>query len=146
MKKSAWLVLFLLCSSAAFANPVVSTMESLFSATTVVVFFAILVETSAVTILLWFFDMSVKPVYFAFFIGNLAVYLLVFLPVIRSDVHWIAAEGIAVMCDGIAIKIISLFDSVQEASFKALKWRYVVFISVVGNIVSYYVGAILYAE
>lgn len=145
MKKVIWLILFLLCSSAAFANPIVSTMESLFSAATIVIFFALIVETSAVTILLWFFDMSVKPVYFTFFIGNLTVFLLVFLPVIRSDVNWIAAEWIAVLCDSSAIKIISLFDLFQEATFKSLKWRYVLLVSVIGNIVSYYVGAILYA-
>jgi hypothetical protein len=47
--------------------------------------------------------------------------------------------------DGIVIKIICLYDTFQQETFKGLKWEYAFLIAAVGNIVSYYVGAVISA-
>ena len=52
-------------------------------------------------------------------------------------------EILIVAADGIMIKVISLCEMFQEMDFKGLKWKYAFLIGMLGNSMSYYVGAVI---
>jgi len=145
-KMRKWSILFLLLCSAgvAFANPIIiDPIGGL--AYVIVLGSAIGVEVAIITILLFFFDMSPAPVFIALFIGNLTVYFAVFLPLLDAVSNLWVAEGLIVALDGVLIKAISRYELFQLETFTQLKWEYAFLIAAVGNIVSYYVGAVISA-
>jgi len=77
MKKFFVIFIVLFSAKVAFANPVlVDPLGSMFSV--IVLGSAITVEACIVTLLLLFFNMSVKPLFLAVFLGNLVLYFVVF--------------------------------------------------------------------
>jgi len=143
MKKFFAIFLVLFSAKVAFANPVV------FDPIGSVGYFmvlggAITAEVCLVTLLLLFFDMSVKPLFLALFLGNLVLYFAVFLPLLELLPSLWMAEVLIVAADGILIKVISLCELFQEASFKGLKWKYAFLIGMLGNLISYYVGTVMH--
>jgi len=140
MKKFLVIFMILFSTKVAFANPVIfdpiGSMSSI-----VVVGGAIAVEACLVALLLLFFSMSVKPLFFALFFGNLILYFAIFLPVLNLLPSLWMAEVLIVAADGIMIKFISLCEMFQEMDFKGLKWKYVLPIATLGNSLSYCVGA-----
>jgi hypothetical protein len=143
MKKFFAIFLVLFSAKVAFANPVV------FDPIGSVGYFmvlggAITVEVCLVTLLLLFFDMSVKPLFLALFLGNLVLYFAVFLPLLELLPSLWMAEVLIVAADGILIKVISLCELFQEMSFKGLKWKYAFLIGMLGNLISYYVGTVMH--
>jgi len=142
MKKGLLLFLLICLSGAAFANPVI--IDPIGSTAFVAVLgSAMVVEASIIAILLLFFDMRIGPVFAALFAGNLALYFIVFLPLLDAAPSLWIPETVIVAIEGTFIKIISFYDTFQMDSFKSLKWKYAFIISAVGNIVSYYVGAVM---
>lgn len=136
------LFLFLTCSAGeVYANP--STHPSSHLAHLFVTGASIGVEVCLVTLLLVLFDLLPKPVYLALFIGNLAVYFMIFLPFLERFSSLWAGELLVVTLDGLLIKIISNLASCQGDSFILLKWRYIFVISALGNLVSYCTGLVL---
>ena len=135
------MVLFL--AKVAFANPII--VDPLGSIPSVIVLGgAITVEACLVTLLLLFFNMSVKPLFLALFFGNLVLYFVVFLPLLDLLPSLWMTEILIVTADGIMIKLISLCEMFQEMYFKGLKWKYAFLIGMLGNSISYYVGTIMY--
>jgi len=143
MKKLFIIFLVLFFAKSAFANPVI--FDPIGSIGTVIVLGgAITVEVCLVTLLLLFFDMSVKPVFFALFFGNALLYFLVFLPLLEVLPSLWMSEVLIVAVDGILIKVISLCEMFWEMSFKGLKWKYAFLIGMLGNVMSYYVGVVMH--
>ena len=141
MKKCFVLFIVLFSAKVAFANPVIfNPVESISSV--MVLGSAITVEACLVTLLLLFFDMSVKPLFLALFFGNVVIYFVVFLPLIHSLPSLLMAEALIGVADGIMIKGISLCEMFQGLNFKQLKWKYAFLISMLGNSISYYIGAV----
>ena len=129
-------------AKAAFANPVV--FDPLGSIGSVIVFGgAIIAEACLVTLLLLFFNMSIKPLFFALFFGNMVLYFVVFLPLLDLLPNLWITEILIVIADCIMIKLISLFEMFQEIDFNGLKWKYAFLVSMLGNLISYYVGAVV---
>jgi len=141
MKKLFVIFIVLFSAKAAFANPS-DPFGDAFSIA--VVAGAIFVEASLAALLLMFFSMSIRPLFFALFFGNLAIYFVVFLPLLDSLPSLWMAEAFIVAADGIMIKVISMCEMFQEMEFEKLKWRYAFLVSMLGNSISYYVGAIMY--
>ncbi len=132
----------LFSTKVAFANPVV--FDPIGGISSVMVLgSAVTVEVCLVTLLLLFFDMSVKPLFFALFFGNLVLYFVAFLPLLHSLPSLWMAEALIVAADGIMIKVVSLCEIFQGMDFKELKWKYAFLISMLGNSISYYVGAVM---
>ena len=77
MKKFFVIFMVLFSAKVAFANPII--VDPLGSISSVIVLGgAITVEACLVTLLLLFFNMSVKPLFLALFFGNLVLYFVVF--------------------------------------------------------------------
>ena len=143
MKKTFIIFMVLFLAKVAFANPIV--FDPVGSISSIMVLGgAITVEVCLVTLLLLFFSMSVKPLFLALFISNLIIYFVVFLPVLNLLPNLWMAEVLIVAADGIMIKVISLGEMFQEQDFKGLKWKYAFLISMLGNLISYYVGAVMH--
>ena len=95
MKKQVVLLLILMISSVALANPVVVPDPASIFAYVMVVGSAILIEASLVTLILMFFNLSIKPLFFGLFLGNLIIYLVLFLPLLEMvSAIWIAEEHV----------------------------------------------------
>jgi hypothetical protein len=141
MKK--WVVLIvLLFSTVVFANPVgfdpFKTIGSFF------VFGSLLwLETSIITVILFFCHMELVTSFIALFIGNLIIYFAIFLPALSAIDNLLTAEAIIVAVEGIFIKIISRINSFQTEDFKGLKWWTAFIIAAIGNALSYYVGTVI---
>ena len=143
-KIEKWIILFFLLypANVAFANPV------FFDPITDVPYImalgsAIAVEVCLTAIILLFFDMSPKPVFFALYAGNLAAYFAVFLPLLDALSSLLIVEAIIVAVDGALIKLISLHDTFHLDTFIKLKWKYAFIAAGIGNLVSYSVGAVI---
>ena len=135
------LVVLFFCE-VAFANPIV--FDPLGSVASVLLLGgAVTVEACLVTLMLLFFNMPLKPLFFAVFLGNLAVYFALFLPLLDSSIDLWLLEALIVIVDGIMIKVISCFGVFQEADFKGLKWKWAFLAAILGNSVSYLIGAAL---
>jgi hypothetical protein len=144
MKKFFIIFLVLFLTRVACANPIVIDPLSSFSYV-MVLGGAITVEACLVTLLLLFFDMSAKPLFFALFFGNLVLYFVLFMPLVDLLPNLWLAEVLIVAADGIMIKAISMFEMFQEPDFKGLKWIYAFLIGMLGNSLSYFVGAAMQA-
>ena len=135
-------LVILFFAEAAYGNPVIIINDPITSLSYVMVLGgAITVEACIVTLLLLFFDMSLKPLFWALFFGNLALYFVVFLPLLEFLPNLWMAEVLIVAADGAMIKGLSLHEIFQENDFKAVKWRYALPIAMLGNSLSYCVGA-----
>jgi hypothetical protein len=143
MRNGVLFFLLLFLGSMAYANPVIVPDPISAFGYVAVPGSAITVEVSIVTLILMFFDLSVKPVWIGLFIGNLILYFVLFLPLFHAISSLLIVEGIIVAADGILIKVISCFDTFQQNTFKGLSWKYVFVIAAAGNIVSYYLGFLM---
>jgi len=143
MKKFFVIFVVLFSAEVAFANPVIfAPIGSM--PFVIVLASAITVEACLVTLLLLFFDMPVKPLFLALFFGNLAIYFVVFLPLLDLLPNLWMAEILIIVADGIMIKVISLCEMFQEMDFKGLKWKYAFLIGMLGNSISFYIGEVIH--
>jgi len=143
MRKWVFLFLLLYPASAALANPVIDPISGL--GYFMVLGSAFALEASIMTILLFFAHMSPVPVFFALLAGNLGIYFVVFVPLLDAALSLLVAEMLIVGLEGTFVKLISSFEVFQLETFTQLKWKYAFIIAAVGNIVSYYVGAVMSA-
>lgn len=145
MKKWISVLFVLFLSSVTLANPVVVPDPVSIFAYVMVVGSAILIEACLVTLVLLFFNLSIKPLFFGLYLGNLVIYLVLFLPLLKNDAALWIAEIAVVGADGILIKALSSYEIFQGEDFKRLKWSVAFLIAAAGNLVSYYVGSVMTA-
>ena len=144
MKKWAILLLFLLFPPAAvYANPVIVFDPVSGISFVMVVGSMLLVESIIIAFILFFYHMELIPSFVAVYAGNILMYFFLFLPVLSSTDKVATAELVIVAAEGIYIKIISFFDTFQLNDFRGLKWRVALISAIVGNALSYYIGAVV---
>lgn len=134
------IVLLFCLSGTAYANPIIAFDPSNTLAYVLVLGSAAAVEAGIVTLVLLFWGTDPKPVYKALIVGNLVIYFVVFLPLLGFTSRLWIAEAVIVGLDGLLIKMITLFATFQDDTFRPLRWGYAFLIAAVGNVVSYYVG------
>lgn len=140
MRNRAIFLMLLLLSAAAYANPVVfDPVGSI--ASLVVLLSAVAIEAGIVTLVLLFWGTEPTPLYGAVAAGNLVIYFVAFRPLLDST-NLTTAELVIVALDGVLIKILTRYDTFRDESFRPLKWPWAFVIAAVGNLVSYYVGAV----
>ena len=88
--------------------------------------------------------MSPKPLFFAIFLGNVAIYFGIFWSVYEIVENLLIAELIIVFMDAGFIKLLAGLDFFQLDSFRGMGWKVAVPVSIIGNALSYYVGTIIY--
>jgi hypothetical protein len=142
MKKWAILLILLYPAATAFANPVNFNHGSWIAFG--IVFGATFgLEACVITTILFFCHMEAIPSLIAMLVGNIAIYFIIFKPLLSAVNNVLVAEILIIIVEGIFIKIISLLDTFQQEDFKGLKWRTAFIASAVGNALSYYSGAII---
>ena len=124
------------------ANPV-SVNPSSFLAFSFVAFAALVVEAGVVALVLTFAGLAPWRFFIGFFLANLAVFLLVFCPLLaRETVPWYALEILVVAIDAMAIKLLSQIDLLQAYGYRGVSWRLAGSAALVGNGLSFFVGVI----
>jgi hypothetical protein len=127
---------------AVLANPVVFEPSS-WVAFMVVAFWALIVETGVVTLLLTFCGMDPLRTFLAYWVANVLVFLFVFEPLLRSGNASVPIlEGLVVLLDALSIKLLTSLGALQGDNFKSVTFLRSLCISAIGNSVSYFVGSI----
>jgi hypothetical protein len=143
MKRWMVIVILFCVSGAAYANPIIVDDPLNTLAYTLVLGSAVAIEAGIVTLILLFWGTNPKPVYKVLIVGNLVIYFAAFLPLLDLTSRLWIAEAVIVGLDGIIIKIITGMETFQDDTFHPLRWGYAFLISAFGNVVSYYVGAVM---
>jgi hypothetical protein len=125
-----------------YANPVV--IDPIYTLGSIMVLGSLFfLEAAIITISLLFFGMSPKPLFFAILLGNAAIYFVLFLPIYEAIENLLIAELIIVVVDTGLIKLLAGFALFQWDTFQGVGWIGTGCISVIGNLLSYYVGTII---
>jgi hypothetical protein len=136
------LLFLLLAPVTACANPVSLDPVSLV-AFCVVVFWAFIVESGIVALILAFRGMIVLRMFFCYYVANALIFFFVFQPTLESRCMPVfMLESIIVLIDASAIKFLSNQEWLQGDDYHELSWRGAVIISAIGNTLSYLVGYI----
>ncbi len=126
----------------AYANPVVINPASLL-AFWVVVFFALVVEAGISALVVTFSGMSPLRVFFGFLVGNAAIYLFAFRPLLEQErIPLTALEFGVLAADAAVIKFLSGFEVFQSDSFTKLSWWRALMAAGAGNAFSYFIGRV----
>jgi len=140
MKKWLFLIVLTCLAGEVFANPIIVYDPTRVIPYAIVVGSCLLVEACIAAFILFFFDLSPKPVAAVLFIGNLVIYFVLFRPLYERVDSFFVSEAMIVVLDGILIKIICSNAAFQENTFKRLRWPAAFMVAAIGNVVSYYVG------
>jgi len=142
-RRRAILASFLLLTPfAASGNPVIFDPIS-FVSFCVVAFYAFVVESGVVALLLGFRGMEILHVFIGYFFTNALVFLFVFQPILNTErVSVPALECLIVLIDAAMMKFLASLDVMQRDAFSGLSWRAAIMISLGGNALSYFVGCI----
>jgi hypothetical protein len=125
------------------ANPVILNPSSLL-AFCVVAFWAMVVEAGIVALLLAFRGAAVLPVFGGYFLLNGAVFLFLFQPLLvgSRSLPVPVLEGLVVLVDAAAIKLLVALNPFQGDGYRGVSWFRSVVASGIGNALSYVVGYI----
>jgi len=141
VKRQVFIGFLLVClSGSAYANPIVFDPVGMIPYV-LVLGSAFAVEAAIVTLVLLFWGMELKPVFGALVVANLAVYFLVFFPLLDATSNVWVAEVAIVGVDGLLIRMLTRFDVFRGDDFRPIHWGYAFVIAAVGNVMSYSVGA-----
>jgi hypothetical protein len=136
------LLFLLLVPVTACANPVALDPVSLV-AFCVVVFWAFVVESGIVALMLAFRGLLVLRTFFCYYVANALTFFLIFQPTLESRCMPVfMLESIIVLIDAAAIKFLSNQEWLQTEEYHEVSWRGAVIISAIGNTLSYLVGYI----
>jgi len=140
MRTRLVIILLLILPFIVSADPVIINPQSLI-AYGVVAFFALLIESGIVTLMLFSTGILVVPAFITLAAANIAVFLFAFLPLTSSVSVWILEPGV-VLADALAIKILVAAPFLQGSDFVGVRWRRAFAASLLGNAASFFVGVL----
>jgi hypothetical protein len=142
LRRNFVLVFWLFAPAIASANPVILNGSSLI-AFCIVAFWALIVETGIVALLLFFRGMAPLKIFGAYFLTNILIFFFIFQPLLNRE--WLPLpllELFIVALDGLAIKLLACVVPLQGDAFAGVDWLRSFVISFFGNATSYFVGCI----
>ena len=125
----------------AIANPVMIDPTSLL-AFVIVAFWAFIVETAIVALLLAFRGLQPLRIFMIYFVVKAVVFLFLFQPLLERDWSVPILEFLVVCINGLVIKTLVGFEAFQSDHYSGLSWPGAFAISLSGNAVSYFIGLI----
>ncbi len=128
----------------AWANPVAIDGQSLI-AFAVVAFWALVIESGIVTLVLISSGALIVPLFGTLIIANVAIFLLAFLPLTGRVSLWLLEPGV-VLVDALLIKLVASVPFVQGGGFLGVNWRQALLSSILGNAASFFVGVLASGE
>lgn len=142
MRRRFAILIGLFLPVAAWADPYMLNPASLI-AFWVVAFWALVVESGIVALLLTFRGLNPLRFFMAYAVANILVFLLVCEPSISSEkISVPLLEGLVVVLDAVSIKLLTYWDALRGDDFKGVSWLRALGISIIGNSASYFIGAI----
>jgi hypothetical protein len=141
MKRSAIIAIVCLAPLAAFANPYILNPSSLL-AFWFVAFWAFVVDSGIVALLLTWNGMLALRVFWGYFFCNAVVYFFLFSPLVDRGWPIPGLELLVVCVDGLTIKILFKISGLQGDNYRGVKWWNALVVSLAGNSASYFVGFI----
>jgi hypothetical protein len=142
MRRRTLIALGLLTPFVARANPYILNPSS-FLAFCTVAFWALVVESGIVALLLTVSGLATFRAFLALLVLNLAVFIFGFWPLVDEHRLPIAVlELLVVAVDGTSIKLVASFEFFQGNGFRGVSWRRAGVISLIGNAASFFVGVI----
>jgi hypothetical protein len=140
MRTHRLIALALLLPVVAHANPVSINGQSLI-AFAIVAFWALVIESGVVTLVLVSCGPLIVPLFGTLVIANVLVFLFAFLPLTGRVALWLLEPGV-VLADALFIKLVSSFPFVQGGGFLGVTWRRALVASLLGNSASFFVGVL----
>ena len=140
MRTRLFIVLALLLPVIAHANPVSINGQSLI-AFAIVAFWALVIESGIVTLVLVSRGPLIVPLFGTLVIANVLVFLLAFLPLSGQVALWLLEPGV-VLADGLFIKLVCSLPFVQGGGFVGVTWRRALVASLLGNAASFFIGVL----
>lgn len=122
-------------------NPVIIDPTSLL-AFSIVAFWAFVVESGIVALLLTFYGLQSLRIFMAYFLVKAVVFLFLFQPLFEREWSIPILELLVVCLDTLAIKILAACGAFQTDNYGRLKWLPAFTISLAGNAVSFFIGLI----
>jgi len=142
MKIAVFILLILIPTTVAYANPSVSPTAE--AATVVVVIAALCLEIFLTMGVLIFSGLALGPTFLALVFGNIASYLGVLGPLAyHYELHLAFVEIAVVAAETLFIKLIALLGVFQQDTFTELRWRTAFIAAILGNASSYYIGTLM---
>ena len=134
-------VAFVFMPLMAVANPVIVDPSSLL-AFAMVAFWAFVVESGIVALLLALCGLQPLRIFTAYFLVKVAVFFFVFQPLLERNWSVPLLEFLVVCFNGLTIKILAGFGGMQTDDYCRLGWLRALLISLLGNAASFFVGVI----
>jgi hypothetical protein len=122
------------------ANPVAVDGQSLI-AFAIVAFWALVIESGIVTLLLVSCGPLIVPLFGTLVIANILVFLFAFLPLSGRVSLWLLEPGVA-LADALFIKLVLSLPFVQGGGFLGVTWRRALVASLLGNMASFFIGVL----
>lgn len=122
------------------ANPVMVDGQSLI-AFGIVAFWALVIESGIVTLVLGSCGVLILPVFGTLVIANVGVFLLAFLPLTGRVSLWLLESGV-VLVDAMMIKLVASAPVFQAGNYVGVSWSRGLMASLLGNAASYFIGLI----
>ncbi len=126
------------------ADPVSVNGQSLI-AFAIVAFWALVIESGLVTLVLIPCGPLIIPLFGTLIVANVLVFLIGFLPLNGHVSLYVLEPGVALV-DAFFIKLVSSLPFVQGAAFLGVTWRRALLASLLGNAVSFFVGVLAGGE
>ena len=142
MRRRTLMAIGLLTPLVAHANPCILNPSSFLPFCTVA-FWALVVESGIVALLLTFSGLATFRAFLALLVLNLAVFVFGFWPQVEEHrIPLAVLELLVVLADGAAIKLVAAIGFFQGNGFRGVSWRRAGVISLIGNTASFFVGVI----
>ena len=122
------------------ANPVSVNGQSLI-AFAIVAFWALVIESAIVTLVLVSCGPLIVPLFGTLVIANVLVFLFAFLPLSGRVSLWLLEPGV-VLADALFIKFVSSLRFVQGGGFLGVTWRRALVGALLGNTASFFIGVL----
>lgn len=139
MRRWILICLLLLVPCLARANPIKVDPGGL-SEFWGVAFTALTVESAVVAAVLSFTGVSAFRFFVLYFVANFAVFLCVFVPLMRLTDAPLMAESVVVVADAVAIKLLGKVAALQGPKYRTIALWLALTVSVLGNTASFSIG------
>jgi len=123
------------------ANPVMVDGQSLL-AFGIVAFWALVIESAIVTLILASCGLLIVPFFGTLVIANVSVFLFAFLPLASQAPLWLLESGV-VLVDALVIKLIASAPLFQSGNYGGVGFWRALLASFLGNTASYFIGVIV---
>lgn len=140
MRTRLFIALALMLPVVARANPVSVNGQSLI-AFAIVAFWALVIESGIVTLVLVSCGPLIVPLFGTLVIANILVFLFAFLPLSGRVSLWLLEPGV-VLADALFIKLVTSLPFVQGGGFLGVTWKRALVGSLLGNTASFFIGVL----